>query len=88
MAAGTEAGGDWAQEAARSIAAAAAEPTRLRVDLDQRAVRVLEGPNEVLGVDLDDFAGRNIETLPIAFGERYGACDVSAPLVEHPDVRR
>lgn len=86
VAAGIEPGGDWAREAATTLGSV--EPTLLRIDIDHRVVGVLDGPTEVMGVDLTQFHGRDIETLPGAFGELHGACDVSAPLVEHPDVRR
>lgn len=81
-----EAGGGWARDAAAELATTPA--THVRIDLDHRVVGVLDGPQEVLGVDLDSFGGKDIEALVAAYGERFGSCQVSAPVVEHLDVRR
>jgi hypothetical protein len=78
-------GGAWAREAAAELGA---EPTHLRIDIDSKIVGVLDGPNEVIGVDLTEFEGENIESLPGAFGAAFGTCQISNPIVEHPDVRR
>lgn len=79
------AGGAWARRVAEELGA---EPTHLKIDLDSRIVGVVDGPAEVLGVELDAFSGQDIEALPAGFGERLGGCQISNPDVEHPDVRR
>ncbi len=85
MATDVSPGGDWA----RSIAAElGADPTHLEVDLDSKIVGILEGPSEILGVDLAAHEGETIEALPAAFGDVYGGCQIFNPIVEHADVRR
>lgn len=86
VAKGMEPGKASARGAAEEIAGEST--TLLRIDLDHRVVGVAEGPSEVLGVELDDLQGKDIESLVASLGERHGACNVMAPTAEHPDVRR
>ena len=76
--------------AAREAAEATSTPevTHLKIDLDHRVVGVAAGPPTVMGVDLDTLAGKDIEALLGALAVVNGAPSVSAPTVEHPDVRR
>ncbi|WP_426574235.1 radical SAM protein [Aquihabitans sp. McL0605] len=65
-----------------------APPTHLAIDLDHRVGSVVDGPGEVLGVALEGLHGRDIEDLLAVLGEAHGAPSVSAPIADHPDVRR
>jgi len=78
-------GGEWAASVAADLGAA---PTHLKIDMDSKVVGVLDGPNDVLGVDFNAYVGENIEAIPAAFGASFGACQISNPIVEHADVRR
>ena len=78
-------GGDWARNLAAELGA---DPTHLKIDLDHRVVGVIDGPPTLLGIDLARFDGEDVEAIPLGFGEHFGSCQISNPIVEHPDVRR
>ncbi|MGI8936839.1 MAG: twitch domain-containing radical SAM protein [Iamia sp.] len=88
VAAGVASGVGHARSAGAAAAGDSGQVTVVRIDIDARIGGVIEGPDEILGVDVAGVAGRDVEALLEALGARHGAVSVANPPLAHEDVRQ